>query len=97
MGTPDQFWASFSREGKHLGYKAILKQLLSERKQKNAALVEQIKAEYGDRFSEVFSYQKNGKIHVISQACDIVKKYYKEKGMVLDEDTDEGDEVERED
>ncbi|KAF8907238.1 hypothetical protein CPB84DRAFT_1843947 [Gymnopilus junonius] len=91
-GTPDQFWASFSEDGHRLGCKAILSWLSDERKMKNKALVEQIKAEYGDCFTEVFCYKKNGKIYVKSRDCDIVKQYYKEKGIVQDEEEDEADE-----
>ncbi|KAF8868456.1 hypothetical protein CPB84DRAFT_1740413 [Gymnopilus junonius] len=33
--SPDQFWATFSENGQHLGYKAILGRLSLERKEKN--------------------------------------------------------------
>ncbi|KAF8899475.1 hypothetical protein CPB84DRAFT_1681314 [Gymnopilus junonius] len=65
-GMPEQFWASFSENSHHLGYKAILKQLSLKRKEKNHLLVEKIKAEFGDCFSEVFWYKKDGEIHIKS-------------------------------
>ncbi|KAF8871191.1 hypothetical protein CPB84DRAFT_1801085 [Gymnopilus junonius] len=90
-GMPDQFWAAFSEKGQHLGYKAILEWLSLERKEKNHQLAEKIKAEYGGQFSQVFSYKKNGKIHVKSRDCDIIKQYYKEKGIVGGDEAEEID------
>ncbi|KAF7303698.1 hypothetical protein MIND_00599200 [Mycena indigotica] len=76
-GTMEDFWADFTRNGTRMNYTAILKKLREERGVRNRQLVEQARAEYGSRFSEVFSYvssQKGDRV-VMTRESHIAEEY----------------------
>ena len=88
-GTPEEFWVAFSDEnGIQLKYTAILDHLAKECTTRNEELARKAQAEYGDRFTEFFSYTKAGQRHVKVRACDIAKTHHEIKN--LEEDEDEG-------
>ena len=89
QGTPDEFWAEFSENGKRLGYKAILLHLTAQHIAEDDRLVQLAKEEFGTKFLEVFSYVKNGKEVVKVKHADIARQYRRIKGI-------EGDDEDRE-
>jgi hypothetical protein len=54
--SPEAFWAEFSNDhGQHLPWKTISQRLRDQRAVRDQELVDRAKAEYGERFSQVFS------------------------------------------
>ena len=78
---PEQFWAEFSEDGKHLGYTAILARLAQERAVEDEKLSEQAKIEFGNEFASHFSYFKDGQHKVLSKTSSIAKQYRRLKGI----------------
>ncbi|KAF7303700.1 hypothetical protein MIND_00599400 [Mycena indigotica] len=88
-GTMEDFWADFTRNGTRMNYTAILKKLREERGVRNRQLVEQARAEYGSRFSEVFSYvssQKGDRVVMTheSHIAEEYKRLKKRDGIEID-------------
>lgn len=71
MSTPDAFWAEFSTDGKHFTWKAICARLRDLRVVRDEELTVEAKAEYGDRFTQVFS--NRGKVMV--DKSSIARRY----------------------
>ncbi|CAA7264058.1 unnamed protein product [Cyclocybe aegerita] len=88
-GSPDEFWAHFVVDGKPLGYKAILDKLAEWRGVENNMLCERAKLEYGEQFSSIFSYTKNGRKCVKTKASDVAKQYRELQGIQDNDDDDE--------
>ena len=74
-GTPEEFWRTFTTDGKRWNYKAILTHLAEERVAPNKHDADAAQREYGSDFSRVFSYNKNGVQHIKSKDSDIAKQY----------------------
>jgi hypothetical protein len=86
-GTPEEFWATFTTDGKRWNYKAVLKRLAEDRHSQNQRDAEAARMEFGTRFDKVFSYNRNGVQHVKSKDSDIAKQYRALKGeMVIEEE-----------
>ena len=76
QGSEADYWKDFSdTSGQRLTYTAIIDHLAQELKESNNKMANPTKQGYGDRFSEVFWYNKNGVHCVKVKACDIVKQY----------------------
>jgi len=89
QGSEDDFWREFSTaSGKRLMYTAIVDRLAQERKENDSEMASRAKQEYGDEFSKVFCYKKNGACFVKVKACDIAKQYRKLKNITDDMDTE---------
>ncbi|CAA7260797.1 unnamed protein product [Cyclocybe aegerita] len=88
-GSPDEFWVQFTVDGKPLRYKAILDKLAEQQGMENDKLCESAKLEYGEQFSSVFSYTKNGRKFVKTKASDIAKQYCELQGIQEDDNDDE--------
>ncbi|KAH9482199.1 hypothetical protein JR316_0004294 [Psilocybe cubensis] len=89
QGSPEDFWAKFTKDGKILGYRQILDQLAEQRTAHDALFAQQIMHEYGNQFSSIFSYVKNGTRHVKTKPCHIIKQYRRMKGLINEDDNDE--------
>jgi hypothetical protein len=89
-GTPTEFWSTFSTDGNRWNYKAILKHLAEERALQNKLDAEAARREYGDDFSRIFTYNRNGVQCTKSKDSDIAKQYraLRERGTSIDEDED---------
>jgi hypothetical protein len=88
-GTPEEFWSTFTTEGKRWNYKAILAHLAEEHSTQNKRDAEAARQEYGSDFSRVFSYNKNGVRHIKSKDSDIAKQYWAlKRGETSVEDDD---------
>ena len=82
QGSKDDFWREFSTaSGQRLMYTAIVDRLAQARKENNNEMASRAKREYGDEFSKVFCYKKNGVCFVKVKACDIVKQYRRLKNI----------------
>lgn len=68
-------------------YTAIVDRLAQSRKEKDSELASRAKQEYGDKFSNIFCYKKNGACFVKTKACDIAKQYRRLKNITDDMDT----------
>ena len=68
-------------------YTAIVDRLAQARKENNNEMASRAKREYGDEFSKVFCYKKNGACFVKVKACDIAKQYWRLKN-ITDNDMD---------
>jgi hypothetical protein len=89
QGSEDDFWREFSTaSGKRLMYTAIVDRLAQARKENDSEMASRAKQEYGDDFSKVFCYKKNGACFVKVKACDIAKQYRKLKNITDDMDTE---------
>ena len=89
QGSEDDFWREFSTaSGKRLMYTAIVDRLAQARKENDIEMASRAKREYGDEFSKVFCYKKNGACFVKVKACDIAKQYRKLKNNADDMDTE---------
>jgi hypothetical protein len=87
QGSEADFWRDFSdTSGQRLTYTAIIDRLAQERKESDNEMANRAKQEYGDRFSEVFWYKKNGVRCVKVKACDIAKQYRGMKSITDDID-----------
>ncbi|KAJ4482751.1 hypothetical protein C8J55DRAFT_488323 [Lentinula edodes] len=73
---PEQFWQDFSfSTGEHFHWKAITNQLRDLRSERDQQLVDKAKAEYGDRFSQVFV---NNRGKVVMDKSAIARRYLEE-------------------
>ncbi|KAF9526294.1 hypothetical protein CPB83DRAFT_817327 [Crepidotus variabilis] len=88
QGGADHFWAEFSNGDKHLGYKAIVAALRAQRSAKDEAIALHAKNEHQEDFTTVFTYQKSGKVYVMTDAKAIVKKYYELHDIETDSDNE---------
>jgi len=86
-GTPEEFWATFTTDGKHWNYKVILKHLAEERHLQNQHNAQAAWREFGSDFNRVFLYSRNGAQCVKSKDSDIAKQYRALKGGI-EEDED---------
>ena len=68
-------------------YTAIVDRLAQARKENDNDMASRAKWEYGDEFSKVFCYKKNGACFVKVKACDIAKQYQRLKN-ITDNDMD---------
>ena len=85
QGSEDDFWREFSTaSGKRLMYTAIVDRLAQARKENDNEMASRAKQEYGDEFSNIFSYKKNGTCFVKVKACDIAKQYRMLKNITDD-------------
>jgi hypothetical protein len=85
QGSEDDFWREFSTaSGKRLTYTAIVDQLAQARKENDSEIASRAKQEYGDEFSKVFCYKKNGACFVKVKASDIAKQYRMLKNITDD-------------
>ena len=88
QGSKDDFWREFSTaSGQRLMYTAIFDRLAQAQKENDNEMASRAKREYGDEFSKVFCYKKNGACFVKMKACDIVKQYRRLKN-ITDNDMD---------
>ncbi|KAJ3805291.1 hypothetical protein F5876DRAFT_81936 [Lentinula aff. lateritia] len=70
---PKHFWQDFSfSTGEHFHWKAITNQLRDLRSERDQQLVDKAKAEYGDRFSQVFV---NNRGKVLTDKSAIARRY----------------------
>ena len=60
-----------------MNYTTIINRLKVLRVGGNDRLAEQAKEEYGDRFTSMFVYKKNGQVHVMCKSADIARMYQK--------------------
>lgn len=74
-GTPTQFWAEFSVDGKYMSFAAITKHLRQMRIAKDQKLAEKARQEYGDSFAATFSYRRGGNIFIMTDPSTIAKLY----------------------
>jgi hypothetical protein len=74
-GTPNQFWAEFSVDGKHMTFSAITKCLCETRLADDKELAEVAKQEYGDLFAQTFSYRRGGKVFIMTDPTSIANRY----------------------
>ena len=74
-GTREEFWSTFTADGNHLNYKAILRHLADERALQNRLDAEAARREYGSDFNHVFAYIRNGVRCIKSKDSDIAKQY----------------------
>ncbi|KAJ3806187.1 hypothetical protein F5876DRAFT_80954 [Lentinula aff. lateritia] len=73
---PDDFWQEFSStNGEHFHWKAITDRLRELRSAQDERLVDKAKAEYGDRFSQVFV---NNRGKVLTDKSAIARRYLAE-------------------
>ncbi|GAV99316.1 protein [Lentinula edodes] len=71
--SPEHFWQDFSfSTGEHFHWKAITNQLRDLRSERDQQLVDKAKAEYGDRFSQVFV---NNRGKVLTDRSAIARRY----------------------
>jgi hypothetical protein len=85
QGSEDDFWREFSTaSGKRLTYTAIVDRLAQARKENDSEIASRAKQEYGDEFSKVFCYKKNGACFVKVKASDIAKQYRMLKNITDD-------------
>jgi hypothetical protein len=75
QGTPAEFWAEFSSDGKHLSFTAIVERLRLSRKAQDERISVIAKAEYGASFAEHFYYRKGGSTRVMTDPAIIAKHY----------------------
>ena len=68
-------------------YTAIVDRLTQAWKENDNEMASRAKQEYGDEFSKVFCYKKNGACFVKVKACDIAKQYQRLKN-ITDNDMD---------
>jgi len=77
-GSEANFWKEFSDStGTRMNYTTIINRLKVLRVGGNDQLAEQAKEEYGDRFTSMFVYKKNGQVHVMCKSADIARMYQK--------------------
>lgn len=82
QGSEDDFWREFSTDsGQRMMYTAIIDRLAQARKESDNEMASRAKQEYGDDFSKVFCYKKNGLCFVKVKACDIAKQYRRLKNI----------------
>jgi uncharacterized protein YycO len=74
-GTPDQFWAEFSGDGKNMSFTAITKRLRQIRVTEDQELAEKARQEYGDSFATTFSYRRGGNIYIMTDPTTIANHY----------------------
>ena len=90
QSSEDDFWREFSTaSGKRLMYTAIVDRLAQARKENDSEMASRARQEYGDEFSKVFCYKKNGAFFVKVKACEIAKQYRRLKNMTDDLDTED--------
>jgi hypothetical protein len=70
-------------------YTAIIDRLAQARKENDSKLASRAKQVYGDDFSKVFCYKKNGECFVKVKACDIAKQYRRLKSITDDMDIED--------
>ena len=70
-----------------MNYTAILARLAQQRVAKDNAICEIAKAEYGENFSSIFFYVKNGKKYTKVRASSIAKQYHMLKGVDAEYDS----------
>ncbi|KAG2131340.1 hypothetical protein DEU56DRAFT_740110 [Suillus clintonianus] len=75
QGSPEQFWAAFSADSKHLKFTAIIRALHEERASIHAAVAECAHREYGAQFADLFTYRKGGEEHLMTKPSAIMKRY----------------------
>jgi len=89
QSSEEEFWEEFSTaSGQRLMYTAIVDRLAQARKENDNEMASRAKREYGDEFSKVFCYKKNGACFVKVKACDIAKQYRRLKNIADDMDID---------
>ena len=89
QGSEDDFWREFSTDsGQRMMYTAIIDRLAQARKESDNEMASRAKEEYGDDFSKVFCYKKNGLCFVKVKACDIAKQYRRLKNITNSDDVD---------
>jgi hypothetical protein len=75
-GTPEEFWQEFSHDnGSKMTFTAISQHLRQQRILEDKATAEQVKAEYGLRFSEHFNYHYKNRVMEMTDAASIAKRY----------------------
>ncbi|KAF9471602.1 hypothetical protein BDN70DRAFT_819791 [Pholiota conissans] len=78
--SPNDFYKRFTVGGERLGYKAILKQLETERVAEDHRVAQLARNEYGSDFKQIFGYKKGRTWVVKTKACHIAEQYRKLKG-----------------
>lgn len=81
QGSPAEFWAEFSVDGKYLTYTAIVARLAQQREAEDATLAEAALSEYGSAFAETFKYRRGSQWFVMQKPSIIAKHYRALKGL----------------
>lgn len=81
QGSPADFWAEFSMDGKYLTYTAIVARLAQLREAEDATLAETARSEYGSAFADTFKYRRGSNWFVMRKPSIIAKHYRALKGL----------------
>lgn len=74
--SPDDFWAKFSTDGKHLSYTTITNCLRAQRALADKSTAEQPRQEYGASFESIFSYRHGCRQCVMTTDQKIAANYH---------------------
>ncbi|KAG1745638.1 hypothetical protein EDB19DRAFT_1632182 [Suillus lakei] len=75
QGSPDEFWAEFSTNGKPMRFTTIVQKLCEECVWVHAAIAEHAWRKYGFYFTDLFTYWKGGEEHLMMKPSAIAKRY----------------------